>query len=99
MILEAIAALAAAIWLYLVFARGGFWLCSERDERADAAGSCPSWPPVTVVIPARNEADGIAETVGSLLRQDYAGHVHDHPGRRRQQRRHRRRRAPDAPRR
>ena len=32
MILEAIAALAAAIWLYLVFARGGFWLCSERDE-------------------------------------------------------------------
>ena len=34
-----------------------------------------AWPSVTVVIPARNEADGIAETIGSLLRQDYAGAV------------------------
>jgi hopene-associated glycosyltransferase HpnB len=32
-----------------------------------------SWPSVTVVVPARNEADGIAETIGSLLRQTYAG--------------------------
>jgi hopene-associated glycosyltransferase HpnB len=71
MVLEGIAALAAAIWLYLVFARGGFWLCSERD--GSGPSSLPSWPSVTVVIPARNEADGIAETIGSLLRQDYAG--------------------------
>jgi hopene-associated glycosyltransferase HpnB len=71
MILEAIAALAAAIWLYLVLARGGFWLCSERHEGGPAMAA--SWPAVTVVIPARNEADGIAETVASLLRQDYAG--------------------------
>ena len=75
MILEAIAALATATWLYLVFARGGFWLCSERHEGGPttAPTMLPSWPPVTVVIPARNEADGIAETIGSLLRQDYAG--------------------------
>lgn len=75
MILEGIAALAAAIWLYLAFARGGFWLCSERDEGGPTTlpSSTPSWPSVTVVIPARNEADGIAETIGSLLRQDYAG--------------------------
>ena len=26
-----------------------------------------------MVIPARNEADGIGETIGSLLRQDYPG--------------------------
>jgi hopene-associated glycosyltransferase HpnB len=71
MMLEAIAALALAIWLYLVFARGGFWLCSERDEGGPK--TLPSWPSVTVVIPARNEANGIAETIGSLLRQDYAG--------------------------
>ena len=76
MVLEAIAALAAAIWLYLVFARGGFWLCSERHEGGRGRtlpASLASWPSVTVVIPARNEADGIAETIGSLLRQDYAG--------------------------
>jgi cellulose synthase/poly-beta-1,6-N-acetylglucosamine synthase-like glycosyltransferase len=71
MFLEAIAALAAAIWLYLVLARGGFWLCSERHEGGPT--TAPSWPAVMIVIPARNEADGIAETIGSLLRQDYAG--------------------------
>jgi hopene-associated glycosyltransferase HpnB len=71
MMVEGIAALAAAIWLYLVFARGGFWLCSERD--GGEPESLPSWPSVTVVIPARNEADGIAGTIDSLLRQDYAG--------------------------
>lgn len=79
MVLQGIAALAAAIWLYLVFARGGFWLCSERHEGgpttlpASLSAPVPSWPSVTVVIPARDEADGIAETIGSLLRQDYAG--------------------------
>ena len=69
--MEGIAALAAAIWLYLVLARGRFWLCSERD--GGESKTLSSWPLVTVVIPARNEADGIAETIGSLLRQDYAG--------------------------
>jgi hopene-associated glycosyltransferase HpnB len=68
---EAIAALAVAIWLYLVFARGRFWLCSERD--GGESKTLPAWPSVTVVIPARNEAEGIADTLGSLLRQDYAG--------------------------
>jgi hopene-associated glycosyltransferase HpnB len=75
MVLVGIAALAAAIWLYLVFARGRFWLCSERDEGGPTvlpAGSF-SWPSVTIVIPARNEAEGIAATIGSLLRQSYAG--------------------------
>jgi len=69
--MEGIAALAAAIWLYLVLARGRFWLCSERD--GGESKTLSSWPSVTVVIPARNEADGIAETIRSLLRQDYAG--------------------------
>jgi hopene-associated glycosyltransferase HpnB len=71
MILVALAALAAAVWLYLVVARGGFWLCSERDEAGLAPVSVR--PSVTAVIPARNEADGIAETVRSLLRQTYQG--------------------------
>ena len=68
---EGIAALTVAIWLYLVFARGSFWLCSERDH--GESKPLPACPSVAVVIPARNEADGIAETIGSLLRQDYAG--------------------------
>lgn len=71
MVLTAIAALALAIWLYLIGARGGFWLCRQRD---DALPWPPSqWPRVTAVIPARNEAEGIAESISSLARQDYPG--------------------------
>src|SRR5882757_4990229 len=71
MVLTAIAALALAIWLYLICARGGFWLCRERD---DGLPPVPShWPRVTAVVPARNEAEGIAESIGSLARQDYPG--------------------------
>ena len=33
----------------------------------------PAWPTVGVVIPARNEADGIAATLAALDRQDYPG--------------------------
>ena len=71
MVFTAIATLALAIWLYLISARGGFWLCRQRD---DALPWPPSkWPRVTAVIPARNEAEGIAESIGSLARQDYPG--------------------------
>ena len=65
-----IAATALLIWLYLVAARGGFWLSSERDGGGPAPAA---WPDVVAVIPARNEAEGVGETVGSLLRQNYAG--------------------------
>jgi hopene-associated glycosyltransferase HpnB len=64
-----------AIWLYLLAGRGGFWLARERDADS-AAGQGPSagpWPAIAAVIPARDEADCVGETVGSLLRQDYPG--------------------------
>ncbi|GAA0526895.1 hopene-associated glycosyltransferase HpnB [Rhizomicrobium palustre] len=59
------------IWLVLLFGRGWFWLCRERDSAEVAMPS--HWPSVTAVVPARNEADGIAECVRSLLAQDYPG--------------------------
>lgn len=62
---------AFAIWLVLLFGRGWFWLCRERDTVPVSSAS--SWPAVTAVIPARNEADGIAQCVKSLLLQDYQG--------------------------
>ncbi len=71
MLAQILAALALAIWLYLLLARGGFWLSSQRD---DALLPAPAlWPKLAVVIPARDEADGIGACIGSLLRQDYAG--------------------------
>ena len=65
----ALAVLAAAAWAWLLLARGGFW----RIERATVAPAPVRWPVVTAVIPARDEADVIGETVWSLLGQDYRG--------------------------
>src|SRR5947207_1065564 len=72
MTLAALAAIPVAIWLYLLFGRGAFWRSSERDDDGEPVRPA-SWPRVGVVIPARNEAAGIAQSVGSLLRQDYPG--------------------------
>ncbi|SJZ82832.1 hopene-associated glycosyltransferase HpnB [Enhydrobacter aerosaccus] len=63
---------ALAIWLYLVLARGGYWLARERDDK-DVPADPVRWPSVTAVVPARNEADVIGQSIGSLLRQDYPG--------------------------
>jgi hopene-associated glycosyltransferase HpnB len=60
------------IWLYLLVARGGFWRAAERDR----GGPSPlAWPAVTVVIPARDEADGVGDAIRSLLRQVYPGRL------------------------
>ncbi len=61
-----------AIWLVLIFGRGFYWRARERDDR-DVSASPEAWPSVTAVVPARNEADVIARSIGSLLKQDYAG--------------------------
>jgi hopene-associated glycosyltransferase HpnB len=77
MILVAISLIPLAIWAYLLFGRGWFWLCGERDDSPAAAirprDELDTWPSVVAIIPARDEADMIAHSVGSLLRQDYPG--------------------------
>jgi hopene-associated glycosyltransferase HpnB len=64
-----LAALSLAVWVYLVFARGGFWLGRERDDGAIVLPA--TLPGVAIVVPARNEAEHIAQSVTSLLIQDY----------------------------
>jgi hopene-associated glycosyltransferase HpnB len=60
-----------AIWLALLAARRGFWLLRERDTAPLAEPSV--WPSVVAVVPARNEADVIQQSLSSLLAQDYPG--------------------------
>jgi hopene-associated glycosyltransferase HpnB len=60
------------IWVYLLTARGMFWLARERDDVGEPAAPS-AWPAVVAVVPARNEADVIATTIGGLAAQDYPG--------------------------
>jgi hopene-associated glycosyltransferase HpnB len=65
-----LAALSLVIWMGL--AATGFWLFSQRDERVTSAEP-QVWPDVVAIVPARNEADVIARSLGSLAAQDYPG--------------------------
>ncbi len=71
----ALAFLPLAIWVFLLLGRGMFWLARDRDDR-DEPVELQMWPSVTAVVPARNEADAIAQSVGSLIAQDYPGAFH-----------------------
>ncbi|MGC1328022.1 MAG: glycosyltransferase, partial [Xanthobacteraceae bacterium] len=68
-----IASVVLAIWLYLIAARGGFWRAAERDD--EAVAPLGAWPPVAAVVPARDEAECVGQTVTSLLRQNYPGEL------------------------
>jgi hopene-associated glycosyltransferase HpnB len=61
-----------AIWLYMLIARHGFWLTRERDDRNQPADPA-TWPRVTAVVPARDEAAVIVPAIQSLFAQDYPG--------------------------
>lgn len=61
----------AAAWVGLAVGRGRFWDASADGLRTPDP-TTPN-PDVHVVVPARNEADVIARTLESLLRQDYPG--------------------------
>jgi len=67
-----LACLPLLIWIYMIVGRGMFWLARERDDGPQPTDPT-AWPSVAVVVPARDEADVIARSIGSLLAQDYPG--------------------------
>jgi hopene-associated glycosyltransferase HpnB len=69
---DVLAIICVVVWLYLIAGRGNFWLCGVRDS-GRPLGETGRWPAVVAVVPARNESEYIASSVGSLLRQEYAG--------------------------
>ncbi|WAS06615.1 glycosyltransferase [Gloeomargaritales cyanobacterium VI4D9] len=64
-------ALALLVWLGLWLGRGGFW----RADQVLPTHPEPliHWPGVAVLIPARNEANSLPQTLPSLLQQQYEG--------------------------
>ncbi len=79
-----IALLSNLIWVGLLTLWGGFWRCDQRlepqpDDRHNekpTAIAASSLPVIYAVVPARNEADMVPQSVRSLLQQDYPGAFH-----------------------
>ena len=63
---ELLGLLSLTTWLYLLLARGSFWRMSVESSAAPASAAR-----VVAVIPARDEADLIGDTVRSLLQQTH----------------------------
>ena len=68
-----IAALSLLIWLYLFFFNGHFWQIWIADADGRPVPPPERWPSVMAIVPARNEAASIEETVKSLMQQAYPG--------------------------
>ena len=73
-VLFVLSCLSLLIWCVLLFFRGGFW--RARPAAPIATAPRDAWPAVAAVVPARNEADVIAQAVGTLLAQEYPGPFH-----------------------
>jgi hopene-associated glycosyltransferase HpnB len=69
--LTPLACLSFAIWLYLLLGHGKFW--QSGPFLPPGALVQRAWPEVTVVVPARNEAQSVVSCLRSLLAQDYPG--------------------------
>ncbi len=68
-----IACLSLAIWMYLILFRGQFWLANQYLSSNEHKLS--KNPQVSVIIPARNEAEALPISLNSLLNQDYNGEL------------------------
>ncbi|WP_308298918.1 glycosyltransferase [Streptomyces sp. GESEQ-35] len=64
------AAASLAAWLWLLLGQGFFW---RTDVRLPSRREPASWPHVCVVVPARDEAAVLPDSLPSLLAQDYPG--------------------------
>jgi len=71
--INGLAVICAAAWIYLICARGQFWTGRIRDCARQPEPR--TWPSIAAIIPARNEADTIAASLKSLLRQHYPGRL------------------------
>ncbi|WP_432032198.1 glycosyltransferase [Streptomyces antibioticus] len=65
-----ISAASLAAWLWLLLCQGFFW---RTDVRLPPRRDPEEWPPVCVVVPARDEAEVLPASLPSLLAQDYPG--------------------------
>ncbi|GAA2751630.1 glycosyltransferase [Kitasatospora cinereorecta] len=65
-----VSALSLLVWLWLAVGHGFFW---RTDQRLPARRDPGRWPRVAVVVPARDEAGVLPDSLPTLLAQDYPG--------------------------
>jgi hopene-associated glycosyltransferase HpnB len=70
-----LAIISLLIWVVLTFLRGAFWQVLAFDDDITKQESLAQWPRVVTIVPARDEAETIARTVESLVKQDYPGEL------------------------
>jgi hopene-associated glycosyltransferase HpnB len=76
MILTLLAGAGLLVWLYLLVGHGAFWRLAEHDRRFAPPGArAPAETRVVAVVPARDEAEVIADCLRSLLRQELGGRL------------------------
>ena len=75
MALVGIAILSLLIWVFLLGFWGQFWRTNQRLEATLElqSGTSQDHPSVWAIIPARNEAEMLPESLPSLMNQDYPG--------------------------
>jgi len=66
-------ALSLTIWLFLVLFWGNFWRCDQRLDETAEPERLERYPAIGIVVPARDEADVIEQSLGSLLGQRFPG--------------------------
>ena len=71
-VLIVLSAIAAAAWMWLTVGRGLYW---RTDQRMPPATAPDTWPDVAVVIPARDEAAVLPDSLPTVLAQEYPGRV------------------------
>ena len=69
-IVDVLALAALTGWLYLALGHGAFWRTGPGLPDQDDP---PEWPDVAAIVPARDEADILPETLPTLLAQEYPG--------------------------
>lgn len=65
--------LSLLIWVFLLLAWGNFWRCDQF--LANRVTNLAVYPTVAVIIPARDEADVLDQSLPNLLQQDYPGEL------------------------
>ena len=72
--LTSLSVISILAWGVLICCRGDFWRARERLD--GPPGTLRVWPSVAVLIPARDEATVIGQSLPSILNQDYPGPLH-----------------------